>query len=153
MTRFIAPLFEVAKFALVGALNTFVDLGVLNIFILLTHEASGTPYSVFKGISFTVAVINSYFWNKSWTFKSSSQKSSREFLSFIIVSVIGLMLNIGTASILVNVIGPIGGISARLWASLAGIAATFVALLWNFLGYKFIVFKEKKELPIITMPQ
>src|SRR3989338_5283334 len=58
----IPVLFQAAKFLLVGALNTFVDLGVLNLLILLFSVEAGFLFSIFKGSSFAVAVINSYAW-------------------------------------------------------------------------------------------
>lgn len=188
--------FQAAKFSLVGALNTFVDLGVLNLLIFVTGISAGVFYSVFKGISFIIAVINSYFWNKFWVFaplenfisqrnrigeeKSQKQggrfqsvkdfltgfadrtyktnktdptssaswrtrRTSREFLQFLVVSVIGFFINVGTASLVVNVIGPIGpvgGVSPVLWANIGAVIATLASMTWNFLGYKFIVFKN-----------
>jgi len=142
------PVFlQVVKFGLVGVLNTFVDLGVLNLLILITGFASGVYFSVFKGISFIVAVINSYYWNKFWTFKKKDpgavdNRRGSEFAQFLAVSVGGFLVNVGAASLVVNLIGPIGGIDPRTWANLGAIIATLVALAWNFLGYKFFVFKS-----------
>lgn len=141
----IPVLFQAAKFLLVGALNTFVDLGVLNFLIATTGIASGIGYSIFKAVSFIVAVINSYFWNKYWTFQTkdaSLQQTRNEFIQFFGVSVIGFFMNVGTASFVVNVIRPQFGLSENLWANIGALTATFVALSWNFLGYKFIVFKK-----------
>jgi len=133
---------QAAKFLLVGALNTFIDLGVLNLLILISGIASGSLYSVFKGISFMIAVINSYFWNKFWTFrKSKTTTPGKEFLQFFIVSAIGFGINVGAASLVVNVIGPQFGLTAEIWANIGAIAAAFCAMVWNFIGYKFIVFK------------
>lgn len=129
--------FQAGKFSLVGALNTFIDLGVLNLLILLTGIATGVGFSLFKAIAFITATVNSYYWNKLWTF--GSQKGN--FMQFFVVSVIGFFINVGTASLVVNVIGPLGGIGPELWANIGAITATFVALAWNFLGYKFLVFK------------
>lgn len=133
---------QAAKFLLVGALNTFIDLGVLNLLILISGIASGSLYSVFKGISFTIAVINSYFWNKFWTFKRSKTTApGKEFLQFFIVSVIGFSINVGAASLVVNVIGPQFGLIAEVWANIGAIVAALCGTVWNFIGYKFIVFK------------
>ncbi len=138
-------IWQAAKFVLVGVLNTFVDLGVLNLLILSSGTAAGLGYSVFKGISFTVAVINSYFWNKFWTFKKTGTVASgKEFIQFFIVSIIGFGINVGVASLIVNVIGSpfaFSGVSEQIWANVGAIVATFVAMAWNFIGYKLFVFK------------
>ena len=39
-------------------------------------------------------------------------------------------------------IPPFFGLSPELWANLAKVAATGFSLIWNFIGYKFIVFKK-----------
>ena len=138
-------IWQAAKFILVGILNTLIDLGVLNLLILISGIATGLGYSVFKGVSFTVAVINSYFWNKLWTFrKPKTAMPGKEFLQFFIVSAIGFGINVGVASLVVNVIAnPFGfsGVSEQIWANIGAVIATLIAMAWNFIGYKFIVFK------------
>jgi putative flippase GtrA len=138
----ILVIFQAAKFALVGILNTLIDLGVLNFLILISDINKGLGYSIFKGISFTVAVINSYFWNKLWTFKKiKTAQTGKEFIQFLIVSLIGFGLNVGVASLVVNTIGPQFGLSKEIWANVGAITATAFAMMWNFVGYKFVVFK------------
>ena len=129
---------QIIKFVIVGALNTLVDLAVLNLLIFLTGVASGTPFIFFKAVSFLVAVTNSYFWNRRWTFRSDKQV----FIQFFMVSAIGLILNVGTASFLVNMLGPQFGLSAKIWANVGAAGGTLVVMTWNFLGYKFVVFKR-----------
>lgn len=137
---------QAIKFVLVGILNTLVDLGVLNILILISGISSGLGYSLFKGVSFTAAVINSYFLNKFWTFKGlGAGKAKKEFAQFLIVSIIGFGINVGVASLVVNIIGPKFGIGDKLWANVGAICATLAAMSWNFLGYKFIVFKHAES--------
>jgi len=135
-------IYQASKFLLVGILNTLIDLGVLNFLILVSGTASGLSFSLFKGASFLVAVVNSYFWNKFWTFeKKETTKAPKEFAQFFVVALIGLGINVLIASFVVNVIGPQFGLSEKIWANLGAIAATFFGMTWNFLGYKFIVFK------------
>lgn len=135
--------FQLAKFGAVGAANFAVDFGVLNLLIFITGIASGWYFTVFKSVSFIVAVINSFYWNKKWTFKKKGgEGTGKDFLQFLFVSVIGLALNAGTASFIVNVIGPMGMIGDKTWANIATAVASLVVLTWNFLGYKFIVFKK-----------
>ncbi|MBI2452852.1 MAG: GtrA family protein [Parcubacteria group bacterium] len=140
----IPTLLQAAKFLLIGALNTFIDIGVLNFLIAFTGAASGLSYSVFKGLSFLTAVVNSYAWNKYWTFsaKNISKNAWKEFVQFFVVSAFGFAINVGTASIVVNAIGPRFGFSQELWANVGAIIAAFNSFVWNFLGYKLIVFAD-----------
>lgn len=143
LSRAISILYQVAKFVLVGALNTFVDLGILNGFILVTGVASGTGYLLFKTVAFAAALTNSYLWNKHWTFESTGAKTKDEAIQFGLVSVVGFFLNIATAHIVVNVIGPQAGLAAGIWGNVGALAAIVVALFWNFFGYKLWVFKKR----------
>ena len=136
-------LWQFAKFLLIGTLNTFVDLCVLNALIFLSGIASGAYFSLFKTISFVVANINSYFWNKHWTFENEgSKKMPREFGIFLAVSIGGLLINVAVASLVVNTIGPQFGLSSEIWANVGGICASFIGMAWNFVGYKIVVFKK-----------
>lgn len=133
---------QIGKFLLVGAFNTFIDLGILNILIWLSGRASGVWFSVFKGFSFLIATSNSYFWNKHWTFEKRGEIfAGKEFSKFLTVTFIGLFINVGIASVIVNIVGPQFGISKEMWATIGAFAATFFAWVWNFLSSKFIVFK------------
>jgi len=143
--RKIKLVWQIGKFGAVGVLNTLVDWGVLNLLIFLTSVASGYLYPVFKAISFVVALLNSYVWNKFWTFdrQEQQQKVGREFLQFTIISLIGFAVNVGTATLIVNVLGRPAGVSANLWANAGALAGSILGMTWNFLGYKLVVFKNK----------
>jgi len=141
----IPVVFQLAKFAAVGAFNTFLDWGILNILISVFAIATGVWFSVFKGISFIVASIGSYLWNKYWTFESAGKVNAREFGKFFTVSVIGAVLNIGIASAIVAWVPAFGQINPVQWANIAAAIATIVSLVWNFIGYKFLVFIKRGE--------
>jgi putative flippase GtrA len=136
-------IYEALKFVVVGGLNTLVDFAVLNLLILATGESSGVLYSVFKGISFVVAVANSYIWNKWWTFSSQEKTDAARVAKFFGVSVIGFGINVGIASLVVNAIAAPAGITPALWANIGAVAATALSMVWNFAGYKLFVFNKK----------
>jgi putative flippase GtrA len=142
--KIIPVIYQFAKFAAVGTLNSFVDFGVLNLLIFLTQIASGWGYTIFKTISFLSATTNSYFWNRSWTFESKEKPQIGEAAKFYIIAIIGGFLNITIASYVVNGISRPEFITPNLWANIGALCGIFSALLWNFLGYKFIVFKKNK---------
>lgn len=142
-TKFFPPLFQFAKFAAVGALNFSVDFGILNILMLVSGIVAGFTFVAFKAISVVLAVVNSYLWNKFWVFQAGGEgKAAAEFTKFLIVSFIGIGVNVGVAHLLVNIIGPLGGASPKIWANIGAGVSVIVTLFWNFFGYKFFVFKK-----------
>jgi putative flippase GtrA len=149
VSRIWKGLYQFAQFAAVGTLNSFIDIGVFNLetFILGTAAISTTMFAVFKAVSFLCATTNSFFWNKYWTFSSSSAADgsghqTKETISFYVVAAIGWAVNVGVATF-IKILEP-SGITARVWvnvvAPVCGIAASF---LWDFFGYKYLVFKNK----------
>ena len=136
-------IFQLAKYLLIGVLATIADLGVLNFLMWTSGITAGILFSVFKGISFLVATSAKYFGDKFWAFeKIEKEGMKKEFGRFFLVTLIGLGFNVGVASLIVNVVGPQFGLSNKLWANVGGIAAVFAVTAWNFISYKFIVFKK-----------
>ena len=86
------------KFALVGVLNTAIHYGVF----YSLYEFVGLYYVLASGIGFGLAVTNSYFCNKFWTFKSRGSDVRREFTKFFIVNSVSLSINLGCMAILVE---------------------------------------------------
>lgn len=154
----ISVVWQIGKFGVIGVLNTLVDWGVLAVLFAVGPRWFGveteqalvtvgtaviTVYTLYKAISFIIANINSYYWNKSWTFaRSLAQKTRAEFLQFFAVSLIGFLLNVGIASYVFKAIHPVGGMNVDQWGLVGAAIGSIVGLAWNFLGYKFIVFKE-----------
>ena len=137
------------RFGLIGGLNTGVDLVILNSLMFSTGIYEGGPYSVFKAVSFCFAAIFSYFMNKTWAFKDTSKdKALVKFSQFFAVSLIGAIINVGVATLVVNYLKPIVNanltifISDPLWATIGALCGTAIGLIWNFIGYKLIVFKK-----------
>ncbi len=142
ISRRIPIIFQLAKFAASGAFNTFLDWGILNLFMAFFGITAGIGYVLFKGTSFTAATVSSYIWNKYWTFEAKNSANPQEFWKFIAVSIVGFIINISLAAFIVNVIHPLGGITPARWANIGALCATALSMIWNFVGYKILVFKK-----------
>lgn len=149
LTRF--PFIEqLAKFALIGVMNTGVDLAVLNIETLSTGIKSGSGFAVQKGLSFLVAVIFSYYLNKLWAFQDKSKgDGTKKFSQFIFVSLVGMLINVTVATLAITYLKtPINNLlqlsflTDQAWVNLGALCGTAIGLFWNFIGYKFWVFKK-----------
>lgn len=136
-------IFQAGKSFLVGILNTFIDLGILTLLMNCFNTFNGALFSIFKGISFSGATLNSYFWNKSWTFKKkNSDQTLKQTSQFYLITAGGFLINLAISSFIVNVIFPQFGLSQEAWAYVGAIIAVFFGFIWNFVGYKLIVFKD-----------
>jgi len=136
---------QFGKFAAVGTLNTLIDLGILNLLILIFGVSAGLSFSAFKAVSFVFATTNSYFWNKFWTFESATKTSVKEYGHFFLLTLVGTLINVSVASFIVNGITTPAGVSPNLWANIGALLAVFVSFLWNFLSYKLVVFKKHDD--------
>lgn len=135
---------QIIKFITVGAVNTGVDLFILNLLIWSTGKGTrGTLFGVFKALSFIVAAVNSYFLNKYWTFAGHQKKKKHvEASQFAVVTGIGWLINVAVATFVVNKVSPSYGLNAHQWINVAALTGTAVGLFWNFFGYRLFVFKH-----------
>ncbi len=137
--------FEFTKFAVVGVLNSGVDFGILNALMLITGLASGGAFLAFKSISVTLGVINSYIWNKYWTFAAAkSSDARRELVSFMVVTLIAVGVNVAGADVIVNVIGAPSGISSKLWANIGAISGAGPDALHKFFRLQVFCFQKAR---------
>jgi putative flippase GtrA len=158
ISKKITIIWQIAKFGVIGVLNTLVDLGSLALITFIfrsylnidskeTAFAAGimiiTFYSVYKATTFIIANVNSYYWNKYWTFDQGGQKKTRaQFFQFFLVSIIGFIINVLVASVIFKMIGATG-FSIDQVGLIGAAAGSIMGMAWNFIGYKFMVFKEQ----------
>ena len=124
---------QALKFGIVGVINTGVDLGF---YFILTHFTGffvGQEVLA-KGISYIVGIINSFLWNRNWTFKSQAGYLNVATLLFVLSNLVGLGLNTSVLYL---------GLKVLALPELVVLgAATAIPLLWNFLISKFVVFRK-----------
>lgn len=143
VSRWFHGLYQFAQFAAVGTLNSFLYDGIFNVETALYGSTiiNNWLFAVFISVAFLFSTTNSFIWNKYWTFASGGKTNAGELGGFYGVALVGWALSVGLATF-VKSIGPV---DSRTWvnivAPLCGILASFI---WNFLGYKFWVFKKKK---------
>lgn len=136
--------YKVGKFAEVGGLNFLVDLGVINLLVLVSGVATGLLTVVYKAISFAAAVANSYLWNKHWVFDDAQkQEQGKEASKFLIASLLGLGVNLLVYSI-IKYGGPlaVASVTDKSWVSIGTVAGSLSGMAFNFILYKIWVFKD-----------
>ncbi len=143
MTRVFAR--QATRFCIVGIINTVVDILVLNLLIEITGTGhSGPLFTAFKTISFLVALLNSFYMNSRWTFAgdSGTRPTVTQGAQFVIISVVASVVNIASASYVASFIKPPVELVAY-WPTVAALVGTVFSFIFNFIGYKFLVFGNR----------
>jgi len=125
---------------LTGGFADLVDIGIFNLLFLCLAGAFAEAGGFSKAISFLVAAVIKYFGNKYWAFEKPERvKTINEVVQFLAITLIGLVINVASFSGFVK-INP--GLSIGLWREMSVVLSLLITAIWNFLGYKFIVFKK-----------
>lgn len=136
-------IWQFAKYAAVGSFNSLLDLGILNFLSYIFQIYRGPTLILFNTISFLISVSNSYFWNKFWSFKSSTSIGWLEYVKFILATFGGIIIN-NIIVYFVTLRTP-AGFSLPLWENAAKLIAVAPTLLWNFFSYKLFVFRTHHD--------
>jgi len=136
--------YQLAKFLLIGAFFSVFDLIIFN-FLLGYFGISREEivrYAFFVIISFTIVTVIKYLGDKYWAFeKSGMDRAGMEITTYFVITLISGIIQTASASFLFALIPSILG-NAMVVGNIAKIGGIVIASVWNFLGYKFIVFKK-----------
>ena len=116
------------KFGVVGVIAFIIDFGVM---VFLT-EVFGVPYLISTTVAFTVSVIFNYLASMRYVFvRKDNMSRRREFIIFVALSVIGLILNDVFMWLLVDMLF----IDYRI----SKIITTVLVAIWNFVSRKIFL--------------
>lgn len=118
------------RYIIVGGIAAVVDIGSFSIFNLVWHW----HYAIATTLSFTLGVITNYLLSRIWVFNTQAKINLKEFISFLIIGIIGWGLNVLTLYILIDLLGT--------HSFIAKLIATAITFLWNFLARKYITFRK-----------
>ena len=119
---------QIIRFGIIGGLAFLIDYALLYI----CTDIIGIHYLISSIISFTVSVIFNYILSIKWVFEVDERTDpKRNFLLFIIFSVIGLGIN--------EVIMYVGVTMWEIYYMLVKIFATFFVMVFNFITRKIFL--------------
>lgn len=138
------------RFAIVGSIGAVIDFGVFN---LLTNfvgffKANAVYATV---ISFILAVLSNYTWNRLWTYPDSRSKPvGKQATQFFLVSLVGLAVRTPMFAGLETVLTKF----FNSWWSLKIVTPVFMAhnlslaivilviMIWNFIANRFWTYND-----------
>jgi putative flippase GtrA len=135
------------RFAIVGGIGAVIDIAIFN----LLSGPLGVDSLIAQAVSFSVAVISNFTWNRLWTFPDARTKHvAYQLFQFVVVSVIGLILrtlifnsieplliNLSDRILPPNTLSPV---TAGHNLSLATVI--LIIMLWNFLVNRYWTYND-----------
>ena len=128
--RSFKTLTQIAKFMTIGVLNTAIDAAAY--FALTRWLGFGSALILAKALAYIIGMVNSFFWNRSWTFNSQDNIWRAAGL-FTLTHIFALAINAGTMAFALE--------AMQLPEIIALGAATGASFVWNFVLNKWVVFK------------
>jgi putative flippase GtrA len=155
---------QFGKFVIVGASSTAIDIGLhallyrgidggmndaLRDFAFgLNHSLSellviydiDPAFVILKALTFILATLNGFYWNRRWTFDAvDKDRAHRQLIRSYIVYGVGLLINTSVA-------GSIHHPGAGKWIYLLALTvATLVTTAWTFPMNKFWTFRDNRK--------
>ena len=121
-------LIQIFKFTIVGGIATVIDF----VFLYIFREFCHFPVLVSNTLSFCISVIYNYIASVKWVYDVNKDKNAKkQFIIFIIFSVLGLLLN--------NLIMWITVEFLSIYYLLAKIIATAIVMVFNFVTRKIFL--------------
>jgi putative flippase GtrA len=160
------------KFVVVGAIGFIVDFGVFNLLLGpfswwlapgtglhqglvnlgLTSEQVSILVPTFPGaISFVMAILSNFIFNRYWTYPDSRSKSfRRQFAQFWLVSVTGILIRVpiitfthrSFTQFVIYAIPDFAPMSVRLGKNLALVLSVVVVMFWNFFVNRYWTYND-----------
>lgn len=119
-----------SKFAAVGGMNTFIDFIVYTLLAVFSVN-----YLVAQCISYTCGLLNSYFMNRTWTFKRKGKANWQEFFRFVFVNGITLFITMFFLHLFHE---------QYSWSLITSkVAVTIIGVFINYIGTNLFVFKKE----------
>lgn len=136
---------QLLKYGVIGVSNTLITL----VAFYLLNTLAGWPYGLANVIGYTLGVINSFVWNRTWVFKTKNN-IKREAVLFGMGFALCLLLQLGVSWLLLEGMGwknmeeiswlPMKNTGQNVVMVLAMVVYTLANYVYN----RVITFKEKQ---------
>lgn len=123
---------QIFRFGIVGVISFLIDYSIF----WILHDQMSVYYLFANACSFSISVIVNYILNLKFVFQSSENSNkTKEFITYIILNIIGLGFNQLIMKVCVGYL--------RITPMISKIIATGIVMIYNFISRKILI--EKKQ--------
>ena len=135
-----------AQFSLLGGSNALVDIGVLNLLLLLSPTRGPEVLVVCNVAALVVTNANSYLWNTLWTFRGRARHDARQVGLFTTQGILNVAVGGLLIWLLAHGLAAYTDLSPLVAENVAKVASMVAAATMSFVFLRFFVFR-RPELP------
>ncbi len=147
---------KLVRFACVGIFNTLFDLTILNLLVFFAH----VPTLIANLFSATISIVVSYFLNHHIVFRRTEPHEIKSFLKFFAVTGLSIVLvqdsiifvvthllnhDSGLITSIDHTLGTTKLTQKFVNLNFAKMLAVLGGMVWNFVLYRLVVFKDTDE--------
>ena len=132
---------QLLRFCIVGGLNSFVDVLVFNLLLWQFPTQDSGLLVIYNSIAYLIGALNSFCWNKLWTFKQRSRATNDQVARFVIITCLGIICNdvfLGLATTILSSLS----LNSFLWVNVAKLSAIAGSVTVSYVGMRFSVFTK-----------
>ncbi len=139
------------RFCAVGGLNTFVDVFAFNLLIWVFPTQDSGLLVIFNSLAYLIGAVNSFCWNKLWTFRQRSETTNDQIVRFALITSLGIICNDAFLWLATNILTSLS-LTSILWVNVAKVSAIAGSVTVSYIGMRFGVFTKKEEVDMSLPP-
>src|SRR6266566_7074511 len=137
-------IWQFMQFGLVGCVNTSIDLLVLNGLLWLWPGQNIARLLLFNTLAYTFGALNSFVFNRYWTFQREGPPNAREAARFLLVTLAAIACNDLLLWFMRNILHP-AHLDPTLWTNVSKVVAIGSTILLSYLGMRLWVFVQSSH--------
>ena len=137
-------IWQFVRFGLVGCLNTTIDLLVLNGLLWLWPTQNIARLLLFNTLAYAFGALNSFVFNRYWTFQRTGRPNAREGARFLLVTLAAIVCNDLILWLMSQVLHP-AHLNPTLWTNSSKVVAIGGTILVSYLGMRLWVFVQSSH--------
>jgi putative flippase GtrA len=139
------------RFCIVGGLNSFVDVLVFNLLVWGLPTQDSGLLVVYNSLAYLIGALNSFGWNKLWTFKQRSRATNDQVVRFGVVTSLGIICNDAFLWLATTILNSLS-LNSLLWVNVAKFSAIVGSVAVSYVGMRFTVFTTDEEAEMQLLP-
>lgn len=140
---------QLFRFGFVGTMNTLIDILAFNTLVWMFPTGDTYTLVFYNTLAITIGAVNSFCWNKLWTFKQRSSASNDQLIRFAFVTGLGIICNDAFLWLATTILTSFS-LTSFLWVNVAKVSAIVGSVSVSYVGMRFSVFTRNdvwEEIP------